>query len=264
MAEENSVKTKRDMAMERLKTRYPDREFADDEAVFGQINDDYADYDNQLAGYKEREQKFSDMFTSDPRSARFLTDWRNGGDPVVMLVRQFGTDIKEALEDPEKLDAIAEANKEYVDRVAASKALDDEYKANVEKSLADMEAYQAEKQLADDKIDDAFVYLKEIANNVIMGKFTRDMLDMAFKAINHDADVATAAEDAEVRGRNAKIEQTLRKRNEGDGVAALDGNNNVPKVKPKKDLGALGRFDPDMQDIWSRGGENRKKRTALD
>lgn len=265
MAEETNIKTKRDLALERMKSRYPDKEFADDEALFGQINDDYADYDNQLNGYKERESQMANMFAADPRSARFLTDWRKGGDPVILLVKQFGTDIKDALEDPEKLDAIAEANKEYVERVAKAKELDEAYKANVEQSLEDMAAYQAEKALADEDIDNAFVYLKELANNVIMGKFTKDMLDMAFKALNHDADVAVAAEDGEVRGRNAKIEEKMRQRGKGDGVAALDGNNNVARVAPpKKNLGALDRYDNDMQDIWQRGGENRKKRTVFD
>ncbi len=263
MAEE-SVKTKRDMAKERLKTRYPDREFADDEAVFGQINDDFTDYDTQLAGYKDREKKFSDMFTSDPRSARFLTEWRNGGDPVIMLVRQFGTDIKDALEDPEKLDAIAEANKDHVERVAKAKELEDLYKANSEQTLQDLAAYQQENGLTDEQIDSAWEYLKEVGNNIIIGKVTKDMLDMAFKAINHDADVATAAEDAEVKGRNAKIEEQMRKAKKGDGVAALDGQNNVPQTKTKKNMGALERFDADMQDIWGRGGMNRKRKTVMD
>jgi len=69
MAEVKQVKSRRDQLGERLKKKYPDREYADDEALFGQINDDYDEYDNQLNGYKERESKLTDMFTRDPRSA---------------------------------------------------------------------------------------------------------------------------------------------------------------------------------------------------
>ena len=180
MAETN-VKTKRDMAMERLRSRYPDREFADDEAVFGQINDDYADYDSRIKNYQDREKTFSDMFMADPRSARFLTDWRQGGDPVMGLVRQFGTDIKAALEDPEKQEAIAAASKEYVERVAKNKELEEQYQENIRQSLAEWERYQQEKGYTDEQIDEAFAYLKDIANNVIIGKFTTDMLEAAFK-----------------------------------------------------------------------------------
>ena len=48
----------------------------------------------------------------------------------------FGTEIKDAIDDPERLEAIAEANKEYVERVAESKKLDEEYQANLADSLA--------------------------------------------------------------------------------------------------------------------------------
>lgn len=96
------VKSNRDRYSERLKAKYPDKEFADDEALFGQINDDYDGYEKELGTYREREKALSDLFASNPRSASFLTDWRNGEDPIVGLVRKFGDDFKAALEDPER------------------------------------------------------------------------------------------------------------------------------------------------------------------
>lgn len=262
---ENAPKTKRDMAMERLRTKYPDKEYADDEALFGQINDDYADYDNQIATYKDREQKFSDMFTADPRSARFLTDWRNGGDPVVLLVRQFGTDIKDAIDDPARQEEIATANKEYVEKVAKEKELEETYQKNLQTSLEDLAKYQQENNLSDDAIDEAITSLVEVANNVIMGKFTPEMVDLASKALHHDADVTMAAEDGEVRGRNAKITEKLRAKSKGDGISALSGKNNVEAPKPKQNFGALDRMSEDAtQNIYERGGENRKRRSIYD
>ena len=47
MPNNTKVTTNRDRYAERLKAKYPDREFADDEAIFGQANDDYDNYDNQ-------------------------------------------------------------------------------------------------------------------------------------------------------------------------------------------------------------------------
>ena len=40
MPKNTEVKSNRDRYMERLKTKYPDKEIADDEALFGQTNDD--------------------------------------------------------------------------------------------------------------------------------------------------------------------------------------------------------------------------------
>lgn len=263
---ETTTKTKRDMAMERLKSRYPDREFADDEAVFGQINDDYADYDNRIAGYQEREKKFSDMFTSDPRSARFLKDWKDGGDPVLGLVRQFGTDIKDAIDDPARQEEIAAANKEFVERVAKEKELEETYQQNFQKSLEDLDKYQQESGLSDDAIDEAMGFIVNIVKDAVVGKFTTQTIQMAAKALHHDADVQMAGEDGEVRGRNAKIDERLRKRSQGDGVSALDGQNRpATPAKPQRSLGALERAsDEASMNIWERGGENRRKRSVLD
>ena len=50
MPNNTEVKSNRERYTERLKAKYPDREFADDEALFGQINDDYDGYDKELSG----------------------------------------------------------------------------------------------------------------------------------------------------------------------------------------------------------------------
>lgn len=254
------VKSKRDAMRERLGSRYPDLNLDDDEAVAGQISDDYDDYDRQLNDYKGREESLSNMFNADPRSANFLANWHNGSDPAVELIRQFGTDIKDAIDDPERQEQIAQANKEYVERVAKSKELEEQYNQNIGESLSTLDAFQQENGLSDEQTDEVMGFLQNVMQEALVGKFSRESMDMALKAINHDTDVAVASEDAEVRGRNAKIDEKLRQRNAGDGTAALNGKNNRGEKPAGPDLGALNRFEGN-DDIFSRGGEKRIKRT---
>ena len=177
--ENSQVKSKRDAFKERMKVKYPDRDFEDDEVFFGQINDDYDDYDKQLSGYKEREGQFSDMFSSDPRSANFLMNWKDGKDPAVELVRQFGSEIKDAIDDPERLEAISEANKEFVERVAKEKELDDAYQKNLQESLSMLDEYQQKNGLTDEQVDEAMGLLLGIIKDGVMGKFTAVSFYMA-------------------------------------------------------------------------------------
>ena len=225
MAENSEVKSSRDRHVERLRKKYPERQFADDEEIFGATSDDYDQYEQELADYKGQVGKLSDMFAADERSAQFLNDWRNGQDPVVGLVRTFGIEIKDVLDSPEMQDKIAEANKEYVERLAKSKKLDEEYEQNMDASLETLRQFQAERGLTDEQIDAAFDFLLGIVKDGVMGKFSAQTLDMACKAINHDADVATATEEGEVAGRNSKVMEQLRKSNKGDGTAPLGGKN---------------------------------------
>lgn len=259
MANNTKVKNSRDRYMERLKAKYPDKEFADDEALFGQINDDYDSYDNELSGFREREKSLRDMMDRDPRSASFLVDWRNGEDPLICLVRRFGNDFKAALEDPKKQEALAAANKEFAERIAKEEEYEVEYQNNLQETLSTLETMQEEDGLSDEDIDGAMDFLVQIIRDGILGKFTRESVNMALKAIRHDSDVELADREGEVRGRNAKIEEKLRKEGRGDGTANL-GSKNQGGAGAKREMPDLGVIDQNYgtQSIWERGGEKRK------
>lgn len=258
MSENEAVKSKRDMAMERLRAKYPDDQFDDDEQLFGRINDDYDQYDSELAAYKDRESKFSDLFTSDPRSARLMMDWKDGDDPAVALIRLYGQDIKDALDDPDKQEAIAEANKEYMDRAAKEKQYEEEYTANLSESLRQLEIVQQEHGLSDEQVDQAMEWLVTIAKDVMMGKFNLETIQMAIKAQNYDNDVAQASAEGEVRGKNTKVTEHLRKPSRGDGTPRLDGKGVGGRSQGMMpDMGAIDRYADGNMNIFERGGEKR-------
>lgn len=219
---------------ERMKTKHPDKSFDDDEMLFAQIDNDYNDYDDRVAKLEDGERQLADMFNKDPKSGEFLASWHNGEDPVVYLVRTYGKDnIMDAINDEERLEEIANANKEYVERVAKEKDLDEQYEQNLSKSLEEIDRIQEERGLSDEDVNEAMQWLIGVVGDAVMGKFTPETIEMALKAMHHDIDVASAASEAEIRGRNAKIEERLRKRGQGDGIAALTGKNGAV-AQPKK------------------------------
>lgn len=235
MAEGKQVRSGRDQLGERLKKKYPDREYADDEALFGQINDDYDEYDNKLSGYEARERRLTDVFSRDPHSAQFLTDMAQGKDPWASLINRIGIDgVKEMLEDPSKVDEFAASNKEYVERMAKQKGLVEEWNRNMKATLSMLEEKQSELGLTDEQVDAAADWIKEVTNDAVIGIIKPETIDMALKAINHDADMAAAGEEGEIRGRNAKAEAQLRKPKRGDGTPTLAGANNAPAPSRQK------------------------------
>lgn len=238
MAEGMQIKSRRDQIGERLKKKYPEREYADDEALFGQINDDYDEYDKELTGYRERERTLTDMFTRDPRSAQFITDMAQGKDPWASLINRIGIDgVKEMLEDPEKMEEFSKSNKEYVERMAKQKGLEEEWEKNMRETLRMLERKQSERGLTDEEIDAAADWIKEVTNDAVIGIIKPETIEMALKAINHDADIAAASEEGEIRGKNAKAEAKLRKPKRGDGTPTLAGANNAPA--PSRPKGSI-------------------------
>lgn len=225
-AVDQPVKTKRELALERMRAKYPDKDFDNDDVFYGQIVEDFVDGDDEIAKYRDREKAFSDMFTADPRSAQFMMSWKNGEDPTLSLIRMFGTEIKDAIDDPERQEEIAAAQKEFVDRVAKEQEYEQMYKDNLAQTLTNIEQVQSQRGLSDDQVDEAMAFLQAIVSDGVLGKFTPESIDMALKAISHDADVEQAAHEGEVKGRNTKIEEKLRKEKKGDGIAALGSKNN--------------------------------------
>lgn len=232
MADGEEVKGKRDLFIARMREKYPDKEYDDDEALFGQINDDYDNYDNELNSMREREQVLTDSFTNDPRSAQFFVDMSKGRDPYVMIIERVGIDgMKEILNDPKKLKDFEDANQQYLERVAKNKELEKQWEENYVKTLDMLSQKQEELGLTDEQIDKVSLCVQGIINDGLLGIITPETFDLAVKALNYDEDVKNASEEGEIRGKNYKAEAMLRKPKQGDGMTHLSGANNTPSAK---------------------------------
>ena len=235
MAENEVKKTNRELLNERLAARYPDLDIANDEAVSERIGADYDDMEGQLSGYRDRESKLTDMFSNNPRAALFITDMAKGADPMVAWIERLGREnIMELLDDPEKREAYAEANRKYVERVAEEARLAEEYDKNLAESLANLQQFQQERGLSDEQIDAAYDLVTKIGIDAINGKVSVESVDMALKALHHDMDVESAREEGEVAGRNQKIVEQRRRAKGGDGVRTLGGANNMAGTSEPK------------------------------
>lgn len=251
------VKGKRDLYLESLKSRYPEKTFETDDDIFGQAIEDNENNERELNGFREREKGLSEMFKKDPRVARYFSGVRKGESPDIMLVRLYGKDIVDAANDPAKMEEIAAANKEFVDRLAEEERLEKEYKENSAKSLAAL----AESGIADDDIDKALEHLAKMSVDFVKGTVTVDDVKMILNAINHDADVADATREGEVKGRNTRIVEKLRKQKAGDGLPNMAaGGNMTPKTPELPDMGVLNDYGDNSQSIWDRGNYKRVKR----
>ena len=251
------VKGKRDLYLESLKSRYPDKSFDSDDEIFGQAIEDNENNERELKGFREREKGLSDMFAKDPRVARYFSGIRKGESPDIMLVRLYGKDIVDAANDPAKMEEIAAANKEYIDRLAEEQGLEQAYAENSAKSLEALAA----SGIPDDDIDKALEHLAKMSLDFVKGQISVDDVQMILKAINHDADVEDATREGEVKGRNTRIVEKLRKQKAGDGLPNItSGGGSAPKKPELPDMGALNGYGDDSQSIWDRGNYKRVKR----
>lgn len=223
----------RDKLLSRYKEKYPDKSYDDDEALYGQVGEDYDAYDNEIKGYKADNDKLTSMFNADPRAGTFLSKWADGGDPTMMLVEQFGDEFREALDDPSKQDQLAEANKKFLERVAKEKELEEQYQANLQESLDNLKAYQDEHGMSDEEVDEGMEKYMAIVGDAVVGKFSPENLALILGGMSHDQDVEAAAHEGEVKGRNANIKAAMRRAG-GDGAPRLAGSNNTQSERKQR------------------------------
>lgn len=250
-------KTKRDAFAERMRAKHPDKDFGDDEALFSQIGDDYDAYERDAASYRKNEEELMNLFSADPRAASFLTDWRAGQDPSVALMRRFGPELRDALDDPDKVEALAEANAEYLERIAKNKELEAEYEENLRVSLEHLDKAVADGGLTDEEIDTAMDKLKQVSMDFMVGKISPETIDLFLKSENYDKDVETARHEGEINGKVAQVEEKLRKPGHSNLPPTLGGGSVKPQA-PRKSMGALDRYGDDRRDIWA--GAKRTRR----
>lgn len=255
---EETKKTRREAFAERLREKHPEKEFGDDEALFSQIGEDYDAYDKSMASYKKDEEELMNLFTADPRAASFLTDWRAGQDPAVALMRRFGPELRDALDDPDKVDALAEAQADYLERIAKNKELEKQYEDNLRVSLEHLDKAVSEGNLTDEEIDAAMDKLKQVSMDFIVGKISPETIDLFLKSANYDKDVEAARYDGEVNGKVAQAEERLRKPGYSQLPPTLGGGSVKPQA-PRKSMGALDRYGDDRKDIWE--GAKRIRRS---
>ena len=252
--ENQPITSKREALLAKLRERYPDQTFESDDDYSSRISDDYDDFDRQISEYKGREQQLSDLYTRDPLAAKFIQTWMDDGDPRVQLLRAYGREGREAaFEDPKVMDAMAKADREFQEQVAHEKELSEQWEKNRAESFANMEKIRKENGYTDEQMDEAMEFLRELARQIVMNNFTEEAFKSAMHALNYDRDIADAERVAEVRGRNEKIEEQLRKP-KGDGMPQLGGGSSAPRERGYTLPGALGK---DKKSIYDLGGMRR-------
>ena len=247
VVDNKTVASKRQALEERLRAKYPDNDFTDDESLYGTAVDDLDDYDSKINKYKEVDSKMSEKFMNNPALGGMMVDVLGGKDPIVSVIERYGDDLREYLDDPDKREELAEANKKYMERVSQEKELENEYESNLEESVRVAEEVQTNGGYSDDQVNEAFNQILMDAQNAILGKIDAAMLETKLKGLSHDVDVQEATQEAEVRGKNTKIEEKKK---------SFKGDQDMPAVLQGKASGATNKTANPTLDALDRAVPN--------
>ena len=211
-----------------------------------------------LQDYKDKNEsvnaKLLEVFETQPEIGSFLKDIVNGAPVNVAIARNFDVESLKAQEGDPDYDewnkAIDGRKKTVAEKQKYLKEIDD----NVKMSAKELDAFTKENKLSDSEAEDFLKSVDQLVADLVRGKVTKDALTRFYKGINYDKDIKEQAKVAEVKGKNAKIDELKKKEDSkvGDGIPKLKAQNRVEKPKP-----------PAKQDPWSQAIESHLKRNKL-
>lgn len=231
--------TKRDAWRERYKKRY-----APEAEEFDMEGDDY--YGNLLGMADEydrmegNERQMNDLLASNPSFGDMIRDAKEGKSFFPSLVERFGADnLRQALEDPAVAEELGKANDAYMQRTQQEAADKETAQRNFEESALNIEQYAKEHNLTDEQVNEVLVKATDFAKDIFQGKVTPDVIDMFYKSMNYDNDVAEARETGIVQGRNENIQ------------AQLERSAGQPELPPN--IGQSGTVQTEKRDTRRKG-----------
>ena len=202
--ENKEVKSKRDSFMERIKGKRPDLNYEDEDAFYGAIDDDYAEAEAYKSKMEEGNKKVTDFMNANPRNAQLFMDIMNGKDLAVCMLENYGDDFREALENPELSEKIAEANKSYQEKILKSREMEEAASANLTTSMDALTEAQNSVGADDEMAGKVFEAYCAMVNDAILNKVSKETWVMFFKALGYDTDI----EDAKATGSYSHFKQT--------------------------------------------------------
>jgi hypothetical protein len=216
---------------QRIKKRYPDRSFENDDEWENAFNETLDEYETTIEKGKISEKAITDYISQYPEFEDILVDMIvNKLPPAAALSRNIDLDEFIPQEGDDGYDDYIKAGNERLEKNKKISAEKEEMDRNEAESDKVIDAFVAEHNLNDEQLRELLDYGFTDFKNLLMRKITAEMLENWNKALNHDNDVSAAEEAGLTNGRNEQIEKSIKKeemKKRGDGLpAGVGGTSN--------------------------------------
>lgn len=202
-------KSNKDKYRERFAERNPDIDINDEDAVYGRMNE-RAD---RLSRLEEMNDNFNKSVSNSPLFTDMLMASQNNPnfDPFVYAIENGGVEnFEDAIQDPEYLSKLAEANKKSLERQAKDKEIKDRFEQNIGPSLEGIHAKAQEMGHTPEQEQQVFQAYYDAVFNGTDGIYSPDVYELFAKGLNFDKAVEDARSEGVADGLNRKVNDTLR------------------------------------------------------
>lgn len=243
--ENKPINNKRSRALELLKSKYPDKNFGEENDVndLNSLEESLLDYleesvesNNQYKDLEEKTNAFTSLFNQSPKAAQFLQTLAVTEDPAAAIYKVYGESARDAFIEGKGSEFIAKIEAEDAKARAEDEAYEAEKEANLKESFDKLDKWGDAKGLNEEQKVEVFMRFYNILMDALIGKYSEELFEMGWKADHYDADIENARHEGEVTGRNANIREKMARRETNETMPpALSGQGErTEEVQPRK------------------------------
>lgn len=243
-------KSRKESYMEGFKKKHPDWQDDDEEGFYGALTDDNAALEEEMNGYKSREDEINSALDGSVLNAALLVDAMDGTPIPLSILERYPDEMRAWIDDPQNMDAVKKAFEDHAARIEENKKLKVEADKNLEETNKVIDDMIANGEIKDDdEANTLLEFLGKIAVGLMQNHVEKEWLTAAKNALNYDNDVAAAKTQGEINGRNQKITaQRMDNQRGGNTHSGLGSSNAGQRLSARETREATGSGV--KRDMW--------------
>lgn len=232
------VGMKRHPLYDRMQSSYPDRDYsAGDDEYLNAADEHITNLEDYKTRNEEAVNKIMQAIESEPALGAVLRDVMKGASLREAVARNVDIEGLTAMEGDPDYEGWSKAKQERMDRMKADQEYTNKINTNREASMKEIEAFAQDENIPMEEAAKVLEEANSMLTDIYEGNITRKYLKILRDGIMAQTDIEAARSEGEIAGRNAQIEEKVKKTKTGmgDGMPDLVGTATEPvqQSKPK-------------------------------
>lgn len=237
LVETPEVGMKRHPLYDRMQSSYPDRDYsAGDDEYLNAANDHITNLEDYKTRNDEAVNKIVQAIESEPALGALIRDVMKGASLREAIARNVDIEGLTAMEGDPDYDGWSKAKQERMDRMKADQEYTNKLNTNREASMKEIEAFAQDENIPMEEAAKVLEEANSMLTDIYQGNITRKYLKILRDGIMAQADIEAARTEGEIAGKNAQIEEKIKKTKTGmgDGMPDLVGAATEPAAASQK------------------------------
>ncbi len=228
-----------------MKGYYPEKDYPDDTSVMDDAHSKIGELDNYKQENEAANQQIIDAVESEPVLGAVISDVIKGMTFRAAIARHFDPeDLAGEHGDPD-FESIETNRQERLSKKSENETFLQELQQNIQASQEEIKGFAEDNGMTEEDAASFLTNVTSVLEDAYKGKITKDFLARMYTAENHEKEVAAAAENGVIEGKNMAIDEKKELNSSakaGDGLPQITAgaNKQAPEAPKSKTIG--GRF----------------------